>query len=125
MIIKFERYSQESTDTITSCNVPSGLTTDRSANSNKVVVGSKDVMPNFLQVVIVIILISAPKSTTTLGKEHPFICAVTIGFPGSSYFTGASLPDSKSDRVPTSWTVGLVVIFVFGFFIHNSLMVFV
>ena len=66
----------------------------------------------------------APKSTKAFGKEHPLICTVTIGFPGSSYFTGASLRDSESDRVPTTWTVGLVVILLFGFFIHNSLMVF-
>jgi len=75
-------------------------------------------------VVVFRILISAPKSTKAFGKEYPLIYTVTIGFPGSSYFTGASLPDNKLDRVLTTWTVGLVVILLFGFFIHNSLMVF-
>jgi len=75
-------------------------------------------------VVVVKILIAAPKSIKAFGKECPLICILTIGFPGSSYFMGASLPDSKSDRVPTTWMVGLVVILLFGFFIHNYLMVF-
>ena len=70
------------------------------------------------------IFIAAPKSTKAFGEECPLIFTITIGFPGSSYFTGASLPNSKSDRVSTTWTVGLVVILLFGFFIHNSLMVF-
>lgn len=74
--------------------------------------------------VVVRILIAAPKSTEAFGKEYPLIFTVTIVFPGSSYFTGASLPNSKSDKVPTTWTIGLVVILLFGFFVHNYLMVF-
>jgi len=53
---------------MTSCSVPSGLTTDRSANSSKVEVGSTDVMPKFGQVVVVKLLIAAPRSTKALGK---------------------------------------------------------
>lgn len=49
---------------------------------------------------------------------------VTIGFPRSSYLTGVSFPDNKSDRVPNTWTFGLFVIFLLGFFIHSSLIVF-
>ena len=60
-------------------------------------------------------LIDAPKSTNALGKEHPFIYTVTIGFPGSSYFIGVSMPDSKSDKAPTTWTVGAVFIFSLAF----------
>ena len=66
----------------------------------------------------------APKSTNALGKEHPFIFTVTIGFPGSSYFTSVSLLDNKSDKVPTTLTVGVVFVFLFRFFVHNSLIVF-
>ena len=74
--------------------------------------------------VVVRILIAAPKSTKAFAKVFPLICTVTIGFPGSSYLTGVSFPDNKSNRVPTTWTLGLFVIFLLGFFIHNSLIVF-
>ena len=74
--------------------------------------------------VVVRILIAAPKSTKAFGNDYPLICTVTIGFPRLSYFTGASLPDSKSDRVPTTWIVGLVVVLLLGFLIHSSLMAF-
>ena len=46
-----------------------------------------------------------------------------MGFPGSSYFTGVFLPNNKSDRVPTTWTVAFILDFLIGFFIHNSLIV--
>ena len=74
--------------------------------------------------VVVKILIATPKSTRAFEKVCPMIFTITIGFPGSSYLTGASLLDNRSDRVPTTWTVGLIVILLFGFLIHNSLMVF-
>ena len=64
-------YSQESTETMKSCSMPSGLTTDRSANSNKVEVGSADVMPSFWQVAVANILIAAPRSTKALVKVWP------------------------------------------------------
>lgn len=66
----------------------------------------------------------APRSTNALGKENPFICIVTIGLPGSSYFTGISLPSNKLDKAPTTWIVGVTFIFLVGFLVHNSLMVF-
>ena len=53
---------------ITSCSVPSGLTTDQSASSNKVEVGSIDVMPSFWQVAIIKMLIAAPRSTKAFEK---------------------------------------------------------
>lgn len=53
---------------MTSCSVPFGLTTDRSASSSKVAVGSIDVMPSFWQVVVVKILIAAPRSTKAFEK---------------------------------------------------------
>ena len=59
-------------------------------------------------------LIIAPKSTRAFEKVCPLIFTVTIGFPGSSYLTGASLPDNRSDRVPTTWTVELFVILLLG-----------
>ena len=68
IIKKSVGYFQESTKTMTSCSVPSSLTTDRSANSSKVEVGSTDVMPNFWQVVVVKMLIATPRSTKALGK---------------------------------------------------------
>ena len=37
---------------------------------------------------------------------------------------GVSFPDNKSDKVPTTWTLGLVVIFLLGFFMHNYFIVF-
>ena len=55
-------------ETMTSCEVPSGLTTDQSANSNRVEVGSIDVMLSFWQVVVVKILIAAPRSTKALDR---------------------------------------------------------
>ena len=44
---KVGRILQESIDTMTSCSLPSGLATDRLTSSNKVEVGSTDVMPSF------------------------------------------------------------------------------
>ena len=49
---------------------------------------------------------------------------VTIGFPGSSYLIGVSFPDNRSDKVPTTWTLGLVFVFLLDFLMHNSFMVF-
>lgn len=63
IIKKSAGYFQESTDTMTSDSVPSGRTTDQLASSNKVEVGSTDIIPSFLQVVVVKILIIAPRST--------------------------------------------------------------
>ena len=68
IIRKSVGYSQESTKTMTSCSAPSGLTTDRSANSSEVEVGSTDVIPIFWQVVLVKILIAAPRSTKALER---------------------------------------------------------
>ena len=68
IIRKSVGYSQESIETMTSRSVPSGLTIDRSANSSKVEVGSIDVMPSFWQVVVVKMLIAAPRSAKALGK---------------------------------------------------------
>ena len=65
--------------------------------------------------VVVRILIAAPKSTKEFVKVCLLICTVTIGFPGSSYLMGVSFPDNRSNRVPTTWTVGLFVILL-GFF---------
>ena len=81
-------------------------------------------MPSLSQVVVVRTLMAAPKSTNTLGKEHPFIFIVTIGFPGSSYFTSVSLHNNKSDNVLATWIVGVTFIFLVGFLVQNSLMVF-
>ena len=97
---------------MTSCSVPSGLTTDRSASSSKVEVGSTDIMPSFWQVVVVKMLIAAPRSTKAFEKVCPLMCTVTIGFPGSSYLTGVSFYDNKLDKVPTTWTFGLFVIVI-------------
>jgi len=68
IIRKLVGYSQESTETMTSCSVPSALTTDWSANFSKVEMGSTDVMPSFWQVVVVKMLIAVPRSTKALGK---------------------------------------------------------
>jgi len=65
---------------------------------------------------VVKILIAAPRSTKAFEKVCPLICTVTIGFLGSSYLTGVSFPDNISDMVPTTWTVGLFVLFLLGFF---------
>jgi len=68
-------------------------------------------------------LMAAPKSTKALGKERPFICTVTMGFPWASYLTGVPLPSNKSDKVPMTWIVGVIFVFLTDFFSHNSLMV--
>jgi hypothetical protein len=56
-----------------SCNVPTGRTTNRSANCIIIAVGSKELKPRVLQVSIVRMLMAAPKSTSVLGKEEPWI----------------------------------------------------
>ena len=66
------------------------------------VVGSKAHMHNFSQAPVVRILMAGPRSTNVFGNEWPEICTVTMGFPGSSYFTGDSLPKNKSNSVPTT-----------------------
>lgn len=58
-------------DTMTLCSVPFGLTTDQSASSGKIVVGSTNVMPSFWQVVVVKILIAAPRSSKAFDKVLP------------------------------------------------------
>jgi hypothetical protein len=71
MMRKSARYSQESTKMAISCNVPTGRNTDRSANCNIIVVGSKEIKPRVLQVSIVRMFMATPKSTCILGKEQP------------------------------------------------------
>ena len=73
--------------------------------------------------VVVRILIAAPKSTKAFAKVFPLICTVTIEFPGSLYLTSVSFPDNRLDKVPTTWSIRLFVILL-GFFIYSSLMVF-
>jgi hypothetical protein len=73
MMRKSVGYSQESTEMAISCNVPIGRTTDRSANCNIIAVGSKELKPRVLQLSIVRMLMDAPKSSSVLGKEHPYI----------------------------------------------------
>ena len=34
------------------------------------------------------------------------------------------VPDNRSDKVPTTWTLRLVVAFLLDFFMHNSFIVF-
>jgi len=75
-------------------------------------------------VVIVRLLIATPKSTKEFAKICPLFFTITIGFPGTLYLMGGYFPDNRLDRVPTTWTVGLFVILLLGFFIHSSLMVF-
>jgi len=106
------KNSQVSIETITSGNVPSGSMTERSASSRKVFFGSKVVTPRILQVVVVRMLMVSLKSTKALRKEPPFIYTVTMGFPGSSYFTGVSFPSNKLDKVSTTWTIGVIFVFL-------------
>ena len=74
--------------------------------------------------VVVKILITTPRSTKAFENVCPLICTVTIGFPGSSYLTGVSFPDNKSDKVPMTWNLGLFVTVLLDFLIHSSLIVF-
>jgi hypothetical protein len=71
MMRKSIRYSQHLTEMDISCNVPTGRTTNRSANCNIIGVGLKESKPRVLQVSIVRMLMSTPKSTSVFGKEHP------------------------------------------------------
>jgi hypothetical protein len=66
-------YSKESIEIAISYNVPTGLTTNRSTNCNIIGVGSKEVKPRMLQVLMVKILMATPKSTSVFGKEQPSI----------------------------------------------------
>lgn len=106
-----------------SCKLPSGLVTERSMSSTKVVVGSRAMTPSVSQVSAVKMLMDVPKSTSVFGKERPCIWTITMGFLGYSYFINVSLPKSKSDKVPTTWIVGEAFIFLTGFFTHSSLIV--
>jgi hypothetical protein len=68
MMRKSTGYSQESTIITISCSVPTGITTDQSANCKIIGVGSKESKPRVLQVSIVRMLMDAPKSTSVFGK---------------------------------------------------------
>ena len=105
--------------------IPSGLVIDLSASSRSVVIGSKVDMPSFLQAPVVRMLMAAPRSTNVFRNDQPEICTVTMGFLGSSYFTGGSLPSNKSDSAPTTRTVATTFVFFTCFFPHISLIFFV
>jgi hypothetical protein len=66
-------YSQESREITIYCNVPTSLTTNLSANSNIIEVVLKEVIPRTLQVLMVRMLMAAPKSTSVFGRKHPCI----------------------------------------------------
>ena len=93
-------YSHESTEMTRSSRIPSGLMVDLSANSKIVGVGLRLVSPSFLTVSIVITLIAAPRSTSTLGICVCPICTVTVGLPGSPYLVTGYFPVIKADKFP-------------------------
>jgi hypothetical protein len=70
-----------------SSSIPSGTTLDLSANSRTVVVGQRFCRFKYLIVSNVITLIAAPKSINVLEIEKLLIVIVTIGIPGSTYFS--------------------------------------
>ena len=123
-IIKSTGYSQESKETEISSNTPSGLIIDRSASCSKV--GVKRRLGSFSCsiVCLLIMLIAAPKSINVFGISIPFICVLTIGLPGSTYFCMVIFPIIMSAIFPTRWILLVSFSFLPGLLKLNSFMVF-
>ena len=85
---------------ITSSNFPTGLIVDLFASSRIVGVGLMFSSPNVFIVSTMIMLMAAPKSTSTLGISTRLIYIVRIEFPGSPYFTGMVFANMMSDNLP-------------------------
>jgi hypothetical protein len=117
-------YSHESTEMTKSSITPSGLMVERSTNSRIVGVGHICVLScNKYIVSIGMMLIVAPKSTSTCGIDVCPILTVTVGFPGSPYLIGGVLPNISSEKSPTTCTVRGSLGFHPGFLIQRSLTV--
>ena len=117
---KSTRYSHESTETMRSSKIPSGLIVDLSASSRMVGVGRRLVSPSFRTISMVITLIAAPRSTNTFSIYVFPICTVIVGFPGSSYLARRVFPIISSNSFPMAWTVGRSLGFLPGFLTHRS-----
>ena len=113
-------YSHESTEMTRSSRIPSGLMVDLSTNSKMVGVGLILVSPIFFTVSIVMTLIAAPKSTSTLGICVCPICTVTVGFLGSSYLVTRVFTVINVDNFPMTWIVAGSLGFLLSFFVHRS-----
>ena len=93
-------YSHESTEMMRSSRIYLVLMVYRSTISKTVGAGLILVSPSFLTVSIVMTLIAAPKSTSTLGIYVCPICTVTVGFPGLSYLVTGVFPVINADSFP-------------------------
>jgi len=100
-------YSQESMETITSSTIPSGITVERSASYNTVVVFLKEPWRLSLSIVsFVITLMAAPRSIKVCGTIVPLMWTSTTGLPGSRYFGQIICPNIRSDSCPMKLMVG-------------------
>jgi hypothetical protein len=99
-IMKSTGYSQESRETMMSSITPSCLIFYLSASSNTVGVGRRLPMFKFCIVSIVMTFIVAPKSIRVFGIEKLLIKIVTIGIPGSTYFSEMTLVVIKLANFP-------------------------
>ena len=123
-IMKSTGYSQESKETEISSNTPSGLIIDLSASCSKVGVKIRLGSLSCSIVCLLIMLIVAPKSIKVFGISIPFICVLTIGFPGSTYFYMVIFPIMISAIFPTRWILFVSLGFLLGLLKLNSFIVF-
>lgn len=99
-IIKSTGYSQESKETIMYSSIPSGTTLDLSASSKLAVVGQIFDSFKYFIVSIVMTFIAASRSINVLRNEKLLIEMVTIGIPGSIYFSIVMFADTRLANLP-------------------------
>ena len=117
-------YSQESKETEISSNTPSGLIIDLFVSYSKVGVKRRLGSLSCSIVYLLIMFIVAPKSIKVFGISIPFICVLTIGLPGSTYFCILIFPIMISAIFPTGWILLVSLGFLPGLLRLNSFIVF-
>jgi hypothetical protein len=109
-------YSHELTKINRSSITPSGLIVERSTNYKTIGVGQTCVLICRNCVISIgVMLIAAPKSTNTWGRNVCPILTMTVGFPGSPHLIGGVLPSISLDNYPTMCTVRGSLGFLPGF----------
>jgi hypothetical protein len=115
-------YSHEAKVTMTSSQIPSGITLVLYANSKIVGVGRRrGCNCNCSKVVAVITLMDAPRYMRVFPMDTSLMVMVTTGFPGFPYFASFGCSDMYSESPPIKCTVGGSFFFLPDFLIHNSL----
>ena len=107
-----------------SSNTLYGLIIDRSTSCSKVGVKRRLGSFSYSIVCLLIMFIAAPKSIKVFGISIPFICVLTIGLPGSTYFCMVIFPIMISAIFPTRWILLVSLGFLPGLLRLNSFIVF-